>query len=96
MLGAPSALHLNQRAFRCPYSTPAYPTLIDCPPADHALVVVLLVAGGRVPRDVIGLVTSRADVSRLLELDDVIDLVIPRGSSELVKSIKVRKGTDSL
>lgn len=40
-------------------------------------------------RDVIGLVTSRADVSRLLELDDVIDLVIPRGGSELVKNIKV-------
>jgi gamma-glutamyl phosphate reductase len=42
-----------------------------------------------VPKDVIGLVTTRADVSKLLELDDVIDLCIPRGSSELVRSIKV-------
>lgn len=51
--------------------------------------LLMLYAGGRVSRDVIGLVTSRADVSRLLELDDVIDLVIPRGGSELVKNIKV-------
>ena len=36
----------------------------------------------------IALVTTRSEVSALLELDDVIDLVIPRGSSALVKSIK--------
>lgn len=36
----------------------------------------------------IALVTTRSEVSALLELDDVIDLVIPRGSSELVRSIK--------
>lgn len=40
------------------------------------------------PFQAIALVTTRSEVSALLELDDVIDLVIPRGSSELVKSIK--------
>jgi gamma-glutamyl phosphate reductase len=37
---------------------------------------------------VIGLVQTRADVALLLELDYYIDLIIPRGSSELVKYIK--------
>ncbi|KAE8728868.1 Delta-1-pyrroline-5-carboxylate synthase [Hibiscus syriacus] len=36
----------------------------------------------------IGLVTSREDISDLLKLDDVIDLVIPRGSNKLVTQIK--------
>ncbi|KAK4277917.1 hypothetical protein QN277_015836 [Acacia crassicarpa] len=36
----------------------------------------------------IGLVTSRAEIPELLKLDDVIDLVIPRGSNKLVSSIK--------
>ena len=35
-------------------------------------------------RDLIGLVTSREGVSELLVHDDVIDLVIPRGSNALV------------
>ena len=43
---------------------------------------------GRVPRDCIGLVTSRAAVGELLKLDHLIDLVIPRGSGKLVNSIK--------
>lgn len=43
---------------------------------------------GKVSRDVIGLVTSRADISSLLKLDKYIDLVIPRGSGALVKHIK--------
>lgn len=42
---------------------------------------------GRVPRDCIGLVTSRAAVSELLKLDQLVDLVIPRGSGKLVSSI---------
>lgn len=37
---------------------------------------------------VIGLVQSKSDVALLLALDDHIDLIIPRGSSELVKYIK--------
>jgi len=46
------------------------------------------VSNGKVNGGVIGLVTSRADIKHLLELDQDIDLVIPRGSSELVKYIK--------
>ncbi|KAF2296126.1 hypothetical protein GH714_036270 [Hevea brasiliensis] len=40
--------------------------------------------GGRL----IGLVTSREEIPDLLKLDDVIDLVIPRGSNKLVSQIK--------
>ncbi|EYU26613.1 hypothetical protein MIMGU_mgv1a002088mg [Erythranthe guttata] len=36
----------------------------------------------------IGLVTSKEDIPDLLKLDDVIDLVIPRGSNRLVSQIK--------
>jgi glutamate-5-semialdehyde dehydrogenase len=36
----------------------------------------------------IQLMTSREDVRQLLELDDLVDLIIPRGSNELVRSIK--------
>lgn len=36
----------------------------------------------------IGLVTTRAEIPDLLKLDDVIDLVIPRGSNKLVSQIK--------
>ncbi|OMO66406.1 Gamma-glutamyl phosphate reductase GPR [Corchorus capsularis] len=36
----------------------------------------------------IGLVASRDDIPDLLKLDDVIDLVIPRGSNKLVSQIK--------
>ncbi|XWS07710.1 hypothetical protein CRYUN_Cryun41cG0013300 [Craigia yunnanensis] len=37
---------------------------------------------------VIGLVTLREEIPDLLKLDDVIDLVIPRGSNKLVSQIK--------
>ncbi|KAI4389862.1 hypothetical protein MLD38_002036 [Melastoma candidum] len=40
--------------------------------------------GGRL----VGLVTSREEIPDLLKLDDVIDLVIPRGSNKLVSQIK--------
>jgi len=45
-------------------------------------------SGGKIKRDIIGLVTSRGQVSDMLALDDVIDLVIPRGSNALVSFIK--------
>jgi glutamate-5-semialdehyde dehydrogenase len=38
-------------------------------------------------RDTIMLVESREDINRLLELDQYIDLMIPRGSNELVRYI---------
>ncbi|KAF3334076.1 Delta-1-pyrroline-5-carboxylate synthase [Carex littledalei] len=47
---------------------------------------------GAIPTSVggglIGLVTSRDEIADLLKLDDVIDLVIPRGSNKLVSQIK--------
>lgn len=41
-----------------------------------------------VGKELIGLITSRDEISDLLKLDDVIDLVIPRGSNKLVSQIK--------
>ena len=43
---------------------------------------------GKISRDIIALVTSRGQVSDMLSLDDVIDLVIPRGGNALVSYIK--------
>jgi len=40
--------------------------------------------------DAISLVSGRDEVADLLKLDQYIDLIIPRGSNELVKSIKER------
>jgi delta-1-pyrroline-5-carboxylate synthetase len=45
-------------------------------------------SNGAIKRDIIALITSRGQVSDMLALDDVIDLVIPRGSNELVSYIK--------
>ena len=52
----------------------------------HAIVTEALAPD--VPPGTIGLVQDRADVSALLELDDVLDLVIPRGSGALVRHIQ--------
>lgn len=41
-----------------------------------------------IPAGTIGLVQSREDIAALLVLDDVIDLVIPRGSNALVRHIQ--------
>jgi len=38
--------------------------------------------------DAVQLLSTREEVIKLLELDSLVDLVIPRGSNELVKSIK--------
>ena len=57
----------------------------------HSIVTsaITLASGGKVPGGIVGLVTSRSDIPPLLKQDDVIDLVIPRGSSSLVRYIKV-------
>ena len=41
-----------------------------------------------VPAETVGLVHTREDVAELLALDDVFDLVIPRGSNSLVRHIQ--------
>ncbi|KAE8671949.1 Delta-1-pyrroline-5-carboxylate synthase [Hibiscus syriacus] len=55
-------------------------------------LLVLLIITEAIPNTVggkdIGLVTSRDEIPDLLKLDDVIDLVIPRGSNKLVSQIK--------
>lgn len=43
---------------------------------------------GQIPTETVGLVHTREDIASLLELDDVIDLVVPRGSNQLVKHIQ--------
>ena len=45
-------------------------------------------SNGKITRDIIGLVTTRGQVADLLNLEDVIDLVIPRGGNALVKYIQ--------
>eukprot|EP00580_Thalassiosira_gravida_P005273 CAMPEP_0201652928 /NCGR_PEP_ID=MMETSP0493-20130528/44725_1 /ASSEMBLY_ACC=CAM_ASM_000838 /TAXON_ID=420259 /ORGANISM="Thalassiosira gravida, Strain GMp14c1" /LENGTH=795 /DNA_ID=CAMNT_0048129455 /DNA_START=128 /DNA_END=2515 /DNA_ORIENTATION=- len=45
-------------------------------------------SGGKITREIIALVTSRGQVADMLKLDDVVDLVIPRGSNALVSYIK--------
>ena len=40
------------------------------------------------PKNVINLVFSREDIQEILKLDNYIDLIIPRGSNQLVKYIK--------
>lgn len=42
----------------------------------------------KVPRNAIQLIESREDVAQLLDQDQYIDLVIPRGSNQLVRNIK--------
>lgn len=53
-----------------------------------AAVVNEALAKSKVPANAIQLVTTRDEVSELLAQDQYIDLVIPRGSNELVRSIK--------
>ncbi|SPO25180.1 probable PRO2 - gamma-glutamyl phosphate reductase [Ustilago trichophora] len=45
-------------------------------------------ASSGLPKDLIQTVETREDIQSLLHLDDYIDLVIPRGSNELVKAIQ--------
>lgn len=53
-----------------------------------ANVIQAALATTEIPPGAIQLVVSRADVNSLLEQDQYIDLVIPRGSNELVRYIK--------
>lgn len=39
-------------------------------------------------RDAVQLLSTREDIKELLKLDDLVDLVIPRGSNELVRTIQ--------
>ncbi|KAI4356520.1 hypothetical protein L6164_000538 [Bauhinia variegata] len=50
--------------------------------------VITSVIPKTVGEKLIGLVTSREEIPDLLKLDDVIDLVVPRGSNKLVSQIK--------
>ncbi|ETO22561.1 pyrroline-5-carboxylate synthetase-like protein [Reticulomyxa filosa] len=43
---------------------------------------------GRVPKSLLGLIENREEISQVLKLEDAIDLIIPRGSSSLVKYIQ--------
>lgn len=56
----------------------------------HKIIVdaIASASGGKVARGVIGLITGRATIPALLQLDSCIDLVIPRGSGAMVRSIK--------
>ena len=56
----------------------------------HALVAEAITSAteGKVSPALVSLVTSREDIAALLSLDHDIDLVIPRGSGQLVASIQ--------
>jgi len=51
-------------------------------------VISKALATTQVPNDALQLVTTRDAITPLLELDQYIDLVIPRGGNELVRSVK--------
>ncbi|ODA80358.1 hypothetical protein RJ55_03316 [Drechmeria coniospora] len=53
-----------------------------------AAVMARALGGGAVPSAAVQLVTSRDDIAQLLSQDRYIDLVIPRGSNELVRAVK--------
>ena len=56
--------------------------------SNRVLHEVITEAISPLPAALFSLVESRSEVAQLLELDDVIDLVVPRGSNALVKYIQ--------
>lgn len=58
----------------------------------HELITSTIsrVTEGRIGKELIVLVESRDSISELLKLDKFIDLVIPRGSNQMVSSIKAK------
>ena len=57
----------------------------------RALVAAIragLAAAGTLPADAVAMVDGRADVDVLLGLDDLVDLVVPRGSQALVRHVQ--------
>ena len=56
--------------------------------SNRVLHEVICEALSPLPASLFGLVESREDVAALLGLDDVIDLVVPRGSNAMVKHIQ--------
>ncbi|KAL1899691.1 glutamate-5-semialdehyde dehydrogenase [Ceratocystis pirilliformis] len=56
--------------------------------AISSVISAALTASASVPNDAVQLVTTRDIIPQLLEFDRYIDLVIPRGSNELVRYIK--------
>jgi len=56
--------------------------------SNRALHQVITQAISPLPAELFALVETRQDVAALLDLDDVIDLVVPRGSNQLVRSIQ--------
>lgn len=56
--------------------------------SNRVLHAVLQEALAPLPADALGLVVDRAEVAALLELDDLIDLVIPRGGNALVRHVQ--------
>lgn len=56
---------------------------------NRALYEALLsgLRAAKVPTDALGLMETREDVSEMLKLDDLIDLIIPRGSNAFVRYI---------
>ena len=77
--GAPRPLSNSAR--RLPLTTPR-------PPCVFLYQVSTAALEPDVPRALVGLVEARATIDALLALDDVIDLVIPRGSNALVRYIQ--------
>ncbi len=50
-------------------------------------IIRTALANGPLPEDAVQLLEDRQEVQELLDMDDLVDLVVPRGSNELVRHI---------